>query len=285
MVTAIDRANRVVRATIDEIPEIECTYYSGRREPWPLCTAWFSTSNGSVWHCDGPIGSRRVLFHDDFTYVETLTTDGLSIPTIDCDSPWHLYGNSGGIQPSTGTGVGVAGIFTGTPSAGNTKYCGINKPDDGFLLPAPPAGLLLTARVTSGSFATNEVRVGFNSAESPAFDTNRHTISMDQAGTTTDRWVVVAVTPAGGEAEGVQGTTPVDGVWNVLELLLIAGVCTIGWVDGDGPYTITEPPPDPAVALTPLVRVLATDPYASTAQSMRLDYIRVESVTPVAANA
>ena len=63
LVTGIDRAGRVVFATLDDGQEIEASYVGGE-PPWPMAVALFD--GGPAYTCLGAFGDQRVAVLDDF---------------------------------------------------------------------------------------------------------------------------------------------------------------------------------------------------------------------------
>lgn len=214
VVKRIDRANRVLYADVDGATDIECLYLAGDprdphcRTPWPLGLAWFDLDRGTPL-CMGPVGGRRVLFHDDFTHVSSPNGD----------TPWSL---TDGTAPATmaaqaGSRVGVARI-------GDAIF---EKDTDALIVPSPPEGLYASIGVSLVD--TTAFTVGF-------YDSIPSGSALIQAHPLASFPTFQLV---GSDDDLDDGTLAEYGEWYHLELLIVGGLAAM-WVDGNGPSLSTE---------------------------------------------
>jgi hypothetical protein len=270
-------------ATIDkELFDVPCSYYAGDprsshcRTPWPGANAWFEQTGPGQWHCLGPIGLRRVLFHDDFLHVTGRTGAG----AISGEIPWTVVDADDVHTASVTTaaaGIGI-GVLSIVPARSNSDI-GIPELPLGFhyslirrdigALSITDQGITMCARVRAQ--ANGGVGIGFISA-----DTLVHVIAM--MGFAGQPWQLVS--PSDGGITALPDTALVADTWVTLDFVA-DGSAVHAWADGDGPYSLDVPVAYTASAFTPtLIAARAID---TATPACYFDWATVASARPIAA--
>lgn len=276
-VLGIDRPNRLVRFALADDPEnriarpaLEAAYLGD--PPWPMSTALFA--NGPAYVCLGPVGDRRLIFHDDFC--------GDASPFGDTD--WAVSG-TGSVSYRQVAGDGQAGVIdlNGTTSGASYR---IRKHLRAVQFGNDRA-LWFSARVAfdAALLAAHEAVIGFGTSN----------VVTSSARGATDAGVYVYFTwdPASantfglycekGTSSGIIATgeaiTASQYYW--LDVLVVGGSWAALWVDGAGPWLVESNVPSTTQdATTPFA---AVHPNSSTAIVMSIDQFRAELVSTVAA--
>lgn len=239
IVTSIDRDAGTVDAIIGDavVPGVA---YMGEA-PWPLAVAWFF--NGPAWVCLGPAGDKRTIVHDDFMYSNLAST-----PSRIGDTGW-IEGGSGGSITTVNDVTDAVGSLRVTATDADTYY--LRKSNRRVLL-NPERVYWLTAR-----FRPN------NDTEFEAVDVG---LSDDVAGSPTSLAFVLLAEQDGNNIVGVAsgasdssvdtGESVETGIWTWVDLMIAPGQWAAGWVDGSGPWIVTENVPDDTTqAVTPYFQV------------------------------
>lgn len=263
-VTAIDRANRVVRAVLAGGQAIESTYFGD--PPWPFSQAAF-VPVGPHWHCDGALGDRRVVLHDDFTFVGTTPNFG--------DTPWVASG--------TGTTTATAGPtdFQGlvrlqTPNTALT-FRSNYKTLDLVHPPTPPAALWWSSRLYPASNVTTSLVYRAGLADTDWSNTPADRVILERSSTVGTVWTLV--TASGGSSTTVDtAVTQADSEWITADIMYVPGVWAALWIDGAGPYISTSNIPTTAEPIVPGVYVAA---LAASARAVLIDWMHLEVVDPI----
>ena len=254
-VVAIDRANGVVRGVLGTGEEITAPFFRDwARMPWPLAQAVFRQDRGT-WLCLGPIGARRRVFRDDFTRVGAATFYG--------DTPWTL---AAGTAAAATTGIGAVRITSANAGLVSTNGRLVK---DASLSLGSAAG---TAFWLSGSAAPQDADaapfIGWNINSDIIAGENIQLVGGPGA-------IGLGLACQDSTSDQIQiPTSPfVVGQFNTYDLLFAEGQWVAGWVDGDGPYSITTGTSVPNLGpLIPGIGVLA--PALTT---LRVDWDWVQS--------
>lgn len=240
-IMAVDRANGVVRALLDpydETTEEVVVPYNPRRMPWPLARAVFRESPRGI-RCVGPLGHRRVLFHDDFTHVDSGSPVAGDSVRTDSGS-WRVAASAGSLAVAQ-DGVDVAGGLRLESSGFANAQVWMGRDTDAVVLGSGEAFLFSTR--FSYEFPGAEPTKWFPGVclettgaepDTPGLFASSVNSAFRVQGTETAAAVIDGTVPA--ESTVVD----VDFIYD--------GVNVSGWVNGNGPSTTTT---DDAGAFTP----------------------------------
>lgn len=249
-------------ANIDGVgPAVPCTYFGSPPPPLTVC----SFSGGPVWHCDGiAYGDSRVVLHEDFLYVPTLTSAG----TLAADTNWTVPTlTAGGSIATSATALGAAALATHTTLNAVTR---VEKSDNCLVPPSAPAGLWFSGSLTCASAVTNRtILFGFsdNGLQDAAF------IRLVDPGTA---WTLQTIAGGSSTVDSTSiPTGPTAGVYQTFDIVLVSGTYAAFWVDGDGPYVATLTVPSAATG----VWVFLQNSTAGASRAIVVDFARVEYVS------
>lgn len=271
VVTAIDRANRVVRAADPGGGEFEAAYHPNRM-PWPLAQAWFDDSAAPAWRCLGPIGDRRLVFHDDFTRVSTTPYFG--------DTRWTYDTSDAGGTATASTSTDVQGainLHRNAGVAGNEFH----KTVDAIAIPAQGAADWMVWRVKTLSLPS-AWGADVTSTDFGLYRSSDADFTGFSLGTVQTQFQVHSY----GSSDVVTGVEVTTG-FHVCELVRThysdqSEDSVAAWVDGDGPYVI---PGGASFEATPFVAfglIGTSDGGAATpARDFVVDYVHYEHVNPI----
>lgn len=268
VITGIDRTNRLVGAQMDDGLTLALPRgfpYRGDPPP-PLTLCAFSDLGGGQLVCEGPLGERRTILHDDFTIVGAAPAFG--------DTNWRLGAGTAPAALSVADTQGVQGMLT-TNVLNN--YTLVVKSDNSCFPPTPPAGLWFSARVAVGT-AANATITTMLARWGLLDDAGQDGMifMFDTAGAVTtwqmQSWLAGAITSV------ATAQTVVSQTWVYLDLVLVAGVGVGGWVDGNGPYGSGTNIPTTAVAFDPFLQVLTR---AASVRAVQTDWVHLEYVSEV----
>lgn len=222
-VLGIDRANARLRAVIDDYP-VDDVRYDPRNPPWPLAQAFFR--GGPPWRCLGPIGHRRVLFHDDFLGVSG-NASGSSFTNLPLlgDTRWVADGSGGTTITQGADGVGVATFMSESSNSFR-----LLKHDDALTAPADGHAYHWLVRFSASYTGTPSVVIP------PRAGVVGDDIVIGGFGiyVYTEPGSQFQVAGQEGVSETVEGTTFAHDQWYIAEIILTAE-SIFGWVDGNGP--------------------------------------------------
>lgn len=237
------------------------TYPDKKRPPPLLGTILVDQVSGGGWVArEGPSVRERLL-------DEEFGTAGSIGTALQGDTLWSLNFAVAGIvtQSNLAGGSGVAYMQTSTTAA---DFCSMTKDDTGLTLESDLA-YWLSAKLAPDQPALSDHAVGFS----------------DNAGT-----VQAAISYASGSgfslylnaiAGGGNSTKalpylPSAFVTYIMDVVLLPGVCIVGWVDGDGPYVLSTNVPAALSGIQPFAYV-KTNTGAS--RGILIDWIHVEQFT------
>ena len=259
VVTAIDRANRQVRAVLTDGQPIVAAYMNGRgRMPWPLATATFERQGG-WWLCTGPIGDRREILNDDFTQVPTVVaTVGGAL--VACDTPWIAVSATPASTVSASTRSDQQGAANVAYTA-NAAGAQIVMRKGALAVSVPTTGALwLSARIllnTLGGVAgVNGIWVGLS--DLAVIDANSDCAMVGLIWAATSNWYFATGSGSGTLAQTVSGVPAVADEWAWVDIV-VAGGFSAAWVNGDGPYVSNDPALIPSGPFTPFFRTESSD--------------------------
>lgn len=254
-VTAIDRANGVVRAIVNGT-EITAPWLRGRM-PWPLATAEFAQRTPGTWLCVGPVGERREIFRDDFTRVSSA-----DFPYG--DTPWTLTAGTAAVISTAGLGV-----VRLSPESELRK-------DNQCVIPRIGGAAWLSGRLRAAGTFDSFLDFGFKGPTVSEFAFVDYTTLVAPAtfqlglGNTASTVIDLPL------------TTPATLEFFWVDLVVAWGGSAAVWIDGDGPYwsnDVTVIPDGTVEGVTP---TLAVGPSATGAARADWDTVRLSRVGLVA---
>lgn len=240
IVKALDRANGVVRAALTDGTEIEAAAFFGSksRAPWPLCNAHFVFQNGG-WVCWGPLGDRRVVVHDDFTFTAAVSVAGTNA-AVACDTPWNIAsalagstGSTAGVAVAEGQGVcRLRQVNATAGSVGTDLRKGFNASP--IALPTPPAAVWFATRIQLANTPSDTIS-GFQCGLIANPGGSQHALFMAATGFGANWRLLDWASNA--QISGVTIAETV-GAWATLEAVILGADRIAGWINGDGPYVL-----------------------------------------------
>lgn len=262
-VLGIDRSTGTLRALINGV-ERTCSY-DPRRLPWPLATAAFSLEGAGSFRCRGPVGDRRVLFHDDFLRVVS--------PSYG-DTNWtgNYFGGAGTIAQGTN---GVGSVLFTTPDGGQTD---IAKDVSALAYPSGSSGLHFVARARHSVTSLNDAE-----GHTPIYIQatvllgSHYNTSLASSGDQT-HYVLRWVTPGAGVFSQVLNGSTLTTDFAVCEVV-VAENYVAAWVDGDGPYFGTKA--SQTVWETGFPFAVNVSLAGGRQTTFETDYVTVATVNPV----
>lgn len=260
-VTRIDhRARQAEIITTGLARPVKATYGDARRPPPPLGTVAIDQAAHAGWVIRDELSVREIVLHEDFGIVSRIGT------VLFSDTSWAIGDGGFGATVTQDGAAGGTGVALLSTTATNTDFVRVAKDANPLVLEADFA-YWVSAKYAPAGVQNNRIHavglfdlVGLVTQASIGFDTGAMTTDHITDGT--NRLAIPH--------------TPSMGAFQTVDMVVLPGICIVGWVDGDGPYTLQSGIPAAGAQLAPYVYVSTLE---AVAKYLYADWVHIERFT------